>query len=150
MLKISTRVTLTPQRSASRWIFDNNCALICSRDEKVSSSVMRAMMLRNVACVNSSTASGRFCAAREFENNHGAREHVPYDATNLDVQHSNTRISDAEVYKSVNENLHGVLRDHVLLPKVDDCNSNDMRPSTSHHPAPARTHHAHAYPRVRY
>mmetsp|Transcript_158744 Transcript_158744/g.385589 ORF Transcript_158744/g.385589 Transcript_158744/m.385589 type:complete len:202 (-) Transcript_158744:450-1055(-) len=61
MLKISTRVMVTPQRSESRWILLSSCPLMTSRDEKVSSSVICATMLRSVACVSSSTASGRFC-----------------------------------------------------------------------------------------
>mmetsp|Transcript_4721 Transcript_4721/g.15684 ORF Transcript_4721/g.15684 Transcript_4721/m.15684 type:complete len:250 (-) Transcript_4721:301-1050(-) len=56
----STRVMVTPQRSASRTMVDSSWSLICSRELKVSSRERLAIMLRSVLCVRSSIASGRF------------------------------------------------------------------------------------------
>mmetsp|Transcript_27669 Transcript_27669/g.81322 ORF Transcript_27669/g.81322 Transcript_27669/m.81322 type:complete len:207 (+) Transcript_27669:292-912(+) len=60
MFCTSTRVTVTPQRSASRMIVCRSSSLMRSREEKVSSRLSCATMLRRVDWVRSSTASGRF------------------------------------------------------------------------------------------
>mmetsp|Transcript_22058 Transcript_22058/g.59501 ORF Transcript_22058/g.59501 Transcript_22058/m.59501 type:complete len:212 (+) Transcript_22058:215-850(+) len=60
MLFTSTRVMVTPQRSASRMMVWRSSSLTRSREEKVSSRLSWATMLRSVDWVSNSMASGRF------------------------------------------------------------------------------------------